>query len=415
MEGAPSPLVETKATESSPVMDDIPPEAEPSAASLTNKEEPSDSRRQVILRMVGRLLVVVSLLLLALAVRGTTKGLRGKYSGGESNLDVFTGVYDDTTESPSNSPSTSSPSLTPSSTPSTSAFPSLAPSASVIPSQTPTKCNEPLPSDPLPGKKGIGLKLGEDNWQTNLPLVLGLNPSWNYSWGPRRIAAQPDHIEFIPMIWGAWGEAGVRRRVEEDIVPAYEAGLIKRFLAFNEPDIKLQSNLAVEDVVGYWPILQGAGIPLASPSVGHPLGSWMKDFMTRVEAQCLRVEYTALHWYGPPNANKFKSDMTEAYYLYGERPLLITEFAPADWQATTVAENKWSETKVLDFMKEVVPWLERQPFVLGYAWFPFKIDRPQGASSALYANETTVELTACGRFYASVTTENPDGNQTITV
>jgi hypothetical protein len=67
-------------------------------------------------------------------------------------------------------------------------------------------------------------------------------------------------------------------------------------------------------------------------------------------------------------------------------------------------------------MKDVVPWLERQPFVLGYAWFQFQRTVPAGTSSALFEDHTTsTNLTACGKFYASVSTDNPDGDQTITV
>lgn len=260
------------------------------------------------------------------------------------------------------------------------------------------------------------MQLKPENWETNLPRILALNVSWNYSWGSKRIEQQPDDIEFIPMIWGAWGEDGVRRRLTEDIVPEWNAGRIKRYLSFNEPDIAKQSNLPVDTVIGYWPTLQEVNIPLATPSVGHPLGSWMKDFMARIEEECFRVEYTALHWYGNANANKFKSDMIEAFHLYGERPLLITEFAPADWQADTVEANRWSDAQVLNFMKEVLPWLERQPFVLGYAWFQFQRAIPAGTSSALFEDSTTsTNLTACGRYYASVNGVNPDGDQTITV
>jgi hypothetical protein len=261
------------------------------------------------------------------------------------------------------------------------------------------------------------MQLKPENWQINLPRILALNVSWNYSWGSKRIDQQPDNIEFIPMIWGAWGgEDGIRRKLTQDIVPEWNAGRIKRFMAFNEPDIAKQSNLPVDIVVGHWSVLQEVSIPVASPSVGHPLGSWMKDFMARVKEECLRVEYTALHWYGNPNANKFKRDMTEAYFLYGERPLLITEFAPADWQANSPEENRWSDAQVLNFMKEVVPWLERQPFVLGYAWFQFQRSDPAGTSSALFEDSTTsTNLTARGKFYASVTLDNPDGDQRIVV
>ena len=288
--------------------------------------------------------------------------------------------------------------------PSVSVAPSPAPtqtvSPSALPSSSPTKCNEPLPTPPLPGKKGIGLVLTNAKYlQLNLNRLKSLDLSWNYSWGSERIAQQPANLEFIPMIWGAWGASGVRRRIEKDILPQFQQGNVHRYLAFNEPDIEFQSNLSVEHVVGYWPLLQEAGIPLASPSVGHAFGSWMQDFMQQVESKCLRVEYTAIHWYKNPNPQAFKQDMIDAYYRYGQRPILLTEFAPADWDATTPSENRHSPQRVLAFAKEVLPWLERQSFIAGYAWFPFKTSFAPGSTSALFDGDDSETLTALGRYY----------------
>ena len=57
---------------------------------------------------------------------------------------------------------------------------------------------------PLPGKKGACFTLREPgepgSWIENMPKVEALNPYWNHSWGPKRQAAQPSHIEFMPMI-----------------------------------------------------------------------------------------------------------------------------------------------------------------------------------------------------------------------
>jgi Glycosyl hydrolase catalytic core len=88
--------------------------------------------------------------------------------------------------------------------------------------------------------------------------------------------------------------------------------------------------------------------------------------------------------------------------------------------------NKWmlycifiqfNTQQVLDFMKNVVPWLEQQEFVAGYAWFDYSLlpTDAVGTTSALYDGITSLELTALGRFYASVTTSNPMGNQSIAV
>ena len=64
-------------------------------------------------------------------------------------------------------------------------------------------------------------------------------------------------------------------------------------------------------------------------------------------------------------------------------------------------------------MKEALPWLESTEWIYGYAWFPFSIDRPEGTSSALF--DAQGNLTALGKFYQSVTPQNPSGDQTIEI
>jgi hypothetical protein len=62
-------------------------------------------------------------------------------------------------------------------------------------------------------------------------------------------------------------------------------------------------------------------------------------------------------------------------------------------------------------MKDVLPWMESQNWIAGYAWFSFGIDEAVGSSSALFDHEGN--LTDLGRFYQSVTNENPFGDQLI--
>jgi hypothetical protein len=279
-------------------------------------------------------------------------------------------------------------------------------------SEVTTECPTPLTPPPLPGKKGIGLKLNDE--EKNMPKVVALNPYWNYSWGPKRVESQPDNIEFVPMLWGAWGDTGLVNRIVADVIPQIESGQAKRALAFNEPDHPKQSNMSVEDVVSYWHILEDINLPLASPSVAQSTGSWMMDFMEEAEANCLRMEYVAIHWYGGASVEEFKNKMRVTYEMYGSRrPLLLTEFAPADWTALTPADNKWSQANVLAFMKEVLPWLEEQDWIEGYAWFSFEQSFAAGTSSALF--DLNGDQTTIGKFYASVTTDNPAGDQSITV
>jgi hypothetical protein len=72
------------------------------------------------------------------------------------------------------------------------------------------------------------------------------------------------------------------------------------------------------------------------------------------------------------NVEEFKNQMRVAHKLHGSRrPLLITEFASSGWSAEVPVDSKWSQASVLAFMKEVLPWLEEQDMIAGYAWFLF--------------------------------------------
>ena len=278
----------------------------------------------------------------------------------------------------------------------------------------------------LPGKKGSCFTLREisenGSWEENLPRVKAVNAYWNYSWGMQRIGAQPDNMEYLPMAWGAWKSTDLQANLKKHVVPQIKAGRVKRFLGFNEPDKKDQANMSYTDALKYWPALEALDIPLCSPACANPegidddsvqgvTGTWMRDFMQEADRRGYRIDYIGTHWYGSPDPDSFKRKMVRIYEKYGQRPLLITEFAPADWSAKTPAGNRHSPEQVLAFMKEVLPWIEAQNWIAGYAWFSFETKDAVGTSSALFDEHG--KLTACGRYYASVTADNPRGAETI--
>jgi hypothetical protein len=204
--------------------------------------------------------------------------------------------------------------------------------------------------------------------------------------------------------------------METSILPAIEAGMVKRLLGFNEPDADTQANMDVSTAVGLWRDLEVSGLPLAGPAVTTSgVGTWMKDWNDSAIQRNLRVDYVAVHWYGQPSPNGFKTYMEQMYSLNGgQTPLLITEFAPADWHATAPDENRFSREQVLEFMKDVLPWLEHPDqanWIYGYAWFPFDNTFGPGACSMLFEKDGTP--TKLADFYRSVTPDNPYGDQSI--
>jgi len=278
----------------------------------------------------------------------------------------------------------------------------------------------------FPGKKGICLtmrKAGESgSAEGNLPRLKKVNPYWSYSWGWDQVPNQPSNVEFVPMAWGAWSVDGLRKGLQKSVVPHIKSGKVKRFFGFNEPDKREQANMSYQNALKYWPQLESLNVPLCSPACANPegindnsvqgvRGTWMKDFMKEADRRGYRVDYTGVHWYGGTHVHHFKDKMKRIYEKYGRRPLLVTEFSPADWEARKLSQNRHKSEYVLAFMKEVLPWLERQDWIAGYAWFSFEHNQAVGHTSSLY--DKNGKLTACGRYYRSVTTENPDGDQSI--
>jgi hypothetical protein len=295
----------------------------------------------------------------------------------------------------------------------------------------------------LPGKKGIGYALpissapkrtsGENDAmrELNAKRTAALDVSWNYSWNLHLVSEQPSGVEFMPMIFGGKlmsapdAAEQLAQSLEVNVSPHIQSGAVKRILGPNEPDRKEHGNLTVEQTLALWPAMEELKIPLCSPSCANTEGSdaadpanqgtggdWMPAFMREADRRGLRVDYIGTHGYPGPNAHAFKLKLRRIHEKYGRRPLLITEFGVADWNTGgDIRKNRYNQAQVLAFMKEILPWMERQDWIAGYAWFPFSIESPHGTCSALF--DTDNNLTALGRYYRSVTPENPDGDQTI--
>ncbi len=250
----------------------------------------------------------------------------------------------------------------------------------------------------LPAKKGACLTLKESgqagSYAENMPKVSSLNVSWNYSWGSKLAPNQLPNVEFVPMTWGKFDPT----TAYNSLIPEVVSGNFKRILSFNEPDGAEQANMTVEQAIQLWPTLEKLGIPIGSPAAVNPLGEWMDDFMSEVDRLGYRVDYICVHNYGGTNVSSFKSRMTEIYNKW-KKPLILTEFAPADWNAKTPEENRLTDEAVLNFMKGVLPWMEETEWIYGYAWFPFGQDSAPGCRSALFDKDGN--LTKLGKYYAA--------------
>ena len=242
-------------------------------------------------------------------------------------------------------------------------------------------------------KKGFGIVTKAANWSKK---ITKLNVAWHYSWGHEFKSAQPDSIEFVPMIWGAWSDTAAVVSKVNQIIHDKEQGKVKYLLGFNEPDNKDQANMPVERAIAYWPKLMEAGLPLGSPGCVHADREWMIEFMEEIDRRNYRVDFVCVHWYGGANAQSFINHLKKVHELYN-KPIWITEFAPADWNASSVENSSITKEKAANFMKEVLPELDKLDFVHRYAWFSAKTSSPAlGNSALLYDNGN---LTPLGKFY----------------
>lgn len=242
-------------------------------------------------------------------------------------------------------------------------------------------------------KKGAAFTYRIPTWSTRLSR---LNVHWHYSWSFQLQDTKPDNVNYAPMFWGKG--APTKQENIDYIKDLVAQGKVNYVLGFNEPDGSDQANMTVEEAIERWPALEGLGVPLVSPATVNPENDWMKNFMARAEEENLRIDYVAMHWYGGPNASAFIKKVKDAYDLY-KRPIWITEFAIADWQATSLENNRHSKEEVLQFMKDVLPALDKMPFVHRYAWFNGTPGGRVLGNSVLF--DENDNLTELGQFYAS--------------
>eukprot|EP00536_Pseudo-nitzschia_multiseries_P014950 jgi/Psemu1/216409/e_gw1.795.11.1 len=346
----------------------------------------------------------------------------------------------------------------------TSALPSASPGA------PPT---DPSPPAFFSAKKGACWTLREEgkpgSYVEHLPKLRALNPYWAYSWAQKpaegvpfvvapdgrgiRIPnnndndndndnddeSSPPFIDYLPMLWGYWP------KTFEQYTDDIRAQNPRVVLGFNEPDSAGQSDISVDDAIEGWSRLvdrvtegrrdddsDASDLLLVSPSPVNPLGEWFEAFMDGVEERGLRVDAIGIHWYANPNAELFAQRLHRVYETYN-RPLLITEFAVADFKANSTETNKYSPEQVLAFMETVLPWIEEQDWILGYSWYSFKQTNRFGTSSALFAannannnannnnnnndhdhDHSQPVLTPLGEYYAAFTGRDDESTVSLT-
>jgi hypothetical protein len=239
-------------------------------------------------------------------------------------------------------------------------------------------------------KKGLGQSVKTATWAKRLT---DLQCNWFYSWSPVIPEAVPSKVEFIPMIYRYGGDP---KTITTAATAIKKAG-IAELLCFNEPDVKKQGNMTIEETLDAWPLLMDTGLRLGSPGCVHPDKQWMIDFMAGAKKRNLRVDFVSVHSYGGPSPEALVRRL-EAVYKMFNRPIWITEFAVGDWEAKSVETNRHKPETILRFMEKVLPMLDKLDFVERYAWFPAKpTSIPLGTSALHDANGVLTRLGECYR------------------
>lgn len=267
-------------------------------------------------------------------------------------------------------------------------------------------CDEKVQSH----KRGIcANQLSPDDFKALAPGV-----SWWYNWHFESTDAPPAGVscEFVPMVWGD-GEAGLeglKRRLTAGPAP-------RAVLAINEPNLKGQSFLSPEDAAALYGKIKAVADPYKIPVIGPhmALGSsadssikamdplekkdvtytfmvpFLKAFL--FYADKTDVAATAFHSYGNIDELRWAANLMNKEF---QRPVWVTEFA--QWSAPSPAAARKYLIQATDF-------LERTPYVNGYAWFKERVGKNHRIS--LFEEESG-KLTALGATYVAMPVHDAD-------
>lgn len=143
---------------------------------------------------------------------------------------------------------------------------------------------------------------------------------------------------------------------------------VNHLLGYNEPDNAAEANLAVGDAIWSWPDLLWDGLRVGSPAPTDGGRSWLYDFMNQAEANDLRVDFVAVHYYQCVNPASPATAASQMYNFLKQvhdttgKPIWITEWNNgANW--TGCGDPSFAQQAdaiaAMTQMLEDTPWVER--------------------------------------------------------
>lgn len=194
-------------------------------------------------------------------------------------------------------------------------------------------------------------------------LASGGKISWAYNWDASS-NGEPG-VEFVPMMWGS--------RYDEETLDRIDSAVrdgSTHILGFNEPDHSEQANMSPSDAASVYkqyitPFVDRAQLVSPATTNGADGLDWMGNFL-KLCSDC-EISVMAVHWYGA-TADDFKEHITKSQTLaaqHGLDELWVTEFALAEDMTGTVHDP----TSSVEFLRQVLPWLDQQCNIGRYAYF----------------------------------------------
>lgn len=228
-------------------------------------------------------------------------------------------------------------------------------SSSAAPSSSPSSA--PSYDSGFRGKRGLAYN---DSSMIIPALTDASKIGWAFNWEGTSKGFENSNIPYIPTLHSSdsyWTDMWT-----EQAEAAISSGSPFLF-GPNEPDIPSQANMSPSDCADFWRqwMEPYAGrIKLVAPSVSSGVGSgigldWLEQFM----GYCSDCTFDAVnqHWYNSEgnDVENFKDTINGAA-KYG--PVFVGEFGAIG-----------SASDISSFMDEVMPWMDSNSDILGYAYF----------------------------------------------
>lgn len=224
-----------------------------------------------------------------------------------------------------------------------------------------------------------------------------MNCSWMYNWSINPSPNIPAGVEFVPQVWGWYGDTTITSQVL-----AANPGA-KVVLGYNEPDFGFDAGGAQMDVTSgligfqYVSALKPHGFRIGGPSPALASEAWMQTFMSQVKSPTYNynMDFIGFHNYsydtnGASAAYNILGYLDYVHSLYPTYPIWVTEVGAANLPNTQEG---------LTFVKILCQGLQSRSFVERWCLFSSQVPSSSGFGASALIN-TDGTLTAAGKLYS---------------